>query len=199
MEHSADFPHGRLNLGIMYANLGQRELAEENYKKAIEIDDQFYPARVNLAMLYNEMGKNSAAETLFREVLENHPEFYDLSYSFGLLLAEEKRLDEAAVYLERAARGMPDRARVTYNYSLVLRHLGRNSDALSEMIRAYQIERRDPEIVQALAIFYIQEKQWEKALLYAQELVKLVPDAEEPEQMLKNIQQVMEAEKKNIE
>jgi len=195
MEHAADFPHARLNLGIMYANLGQREHAEENYKKAIEIDGQFYPAKVNLAMLYNEMGKNNEAEILLRDVLEKNPEMYDLAYSFGLLLAEEKRLDEAAVYLERAARGMPDRARVAYNYSLVLRHLGRNTDALSEMLRAYQINRQDPAIVQTLAIFYLQEKQWQKALPYVQELVKLVPDDPGPEQMVKQIQQELEAGK----
>jgi tetratricopeptide (TPR) repeat protein len=196
MEHSADFSHARLNLGIMYANLGKHKRAKEQYRKAIEIDDQFYPAMINLAMLYNETGNNSEAETLLREVLENHPEFYDLSYSLGLLLAEEKRLDEAALYLERAAKGMPDRAQVIYNYSLVLRHLGRNTDALSGMLRAYQIDPRNPAIVQALAIFYVQEKQLKTALKYARELVKLVPDAPGPEQMLKQIQQAMESEKK---
>ena len=37
------------------------------YTKAIEIDDQFYPAKVNLALLYNRQGDNQAAEKLLKE------------------------------------------------------------------------------------------------------------------------------------
>jgi len=93
--------------------------------------------------------------------------------------------------LERAVARMPDRARVRYNYALTLRHLGKNADALDAMIKAHETDKTDPAIVQAIAIFYIQEGQWERALPFAELLMTLVPDAEGPKQMLKQIQQAM--------
>ena len=199
MEHSADFSFARHNLGIMYANLGKHDRAAEQYKKAIEIDDQFFPARFNLANLYNRTDRNKEAEQQFREIIKFEPANGEAYYSLGLLLAEISRVDEAVDALAKAVKLIPDRARMHYNYSLALRHLGRNADALSAVLKAYEIDRRDPAIVQAIAIFYIQEQQFDNALPFAEELVKLVPDAEGPKQMLKNIQQAMEAETKNSE
>ena len=64
MNYSGDFAFGRYNLGNLYLNLKKPEKAVENYRAAIRIDDQFFPAKVNLAMLYNQMGRNDEAEEL---------------------------------------------------------------------------------------------------------------------------------------
>jgi Flp pilus assembly protein TadD len=100
-------------------------------------------------------------------------------------------LKEAVDSLARAAELIPDRSRIRFNYSLALRHMGRNADSLTEMHEAHKLDPNDQGILQTLAIFYIQEKQWETALPYAEELVKLVPNAPVPRQMLKQIQQAM--------
>ncbi len=193
MEHSSDFPHARHNLGIMFATLGKHEQAEENYKKAIEIDDQFFPARFNLANLYNTKGRNKEAEEQFREIIKREPENGEAHYSLGLLLAEINRLDEAVYSLKKAVDLRPDRARIRYNYALILSHLGRSEEALSEMIRAHAADQRNPGIVQAIAIFYIQEGERKKALPYAEKLVELVPEAPGPKQMLTQIKQALSA------
>ncbi len=195
----ADRPESHLNLGIMYENIGENNKAETSYKTAIRLVNDFYPARFNLANLYNKMKRNKEAEQQFRDIIRLDPKNGDAHYSLGLLFAEMKRLDDAATAMEKAVGFMPERARVRYNYALVLRHLGRNADALSEMITAHQVDDRDPGIVNATAIFYIQEKDWENALHFAEKLVALVPDEPNSRQMLNQIQQAMETEKKNIE
>ena len=187
----ADRPESHLNLGIMYENLGQNDMAGASYKTALRLEYDFVPVMFNLANLYNRTGRNAEAEQQLRKIIEIEPDNGDAHYSLGLLLAEENRLNEAVASLGRAVELIPDRARMRYNYALTLRHLGQNADALTEMIKAHQIDKTDPGIVQAIAIFYIQEKQWGKALPYAQQLVGLVPDAEGPRQMLKQIQQAM--------
>jgi tetratricopeptide (TPR) repeat protein len=183
----------------MYENIGKNDMAESSYKTGVRLVHDFYPARFNLANLYNKTGRNSDAEQQFREILKLAPENGNAYYSLGLLLSELNRLDEAVDALGKAVELIPDRARMRYNYSLALRHLGRNQDAILEMLSAHQIDKRDPGIVQALAIFYIQEKQWGKALPFAEKLVELAPDAEGPKQMLKQIQQAMKSEKTNVE
>jgi predicted CXXCH cytochrome family protein len=194
----ADRPESHLNLGLIYQNMGQYEKAEASYKTGIRIVNDFMPVRFNLANLYNKTGRNNEAEQQFREIIEIEPENSEAHYSLGLLLAEMNKLDEAIESLGRAAELMPDRARVHYNYALSLRHIGRNEDALSEMIKAHEIDPSDPGIVQAITIFYIQEKQWEQALPFAEKLVALAPKAQGPEQMLKQIQQAIKAGKTKV-
>ncbi|HWR74481.1 MAG TPA: multiheme c-type cytochrome, partial [Bacteroidales bacterium] len=49
--YTSDFPGGRYNLGIMYANSGELEQAARSYREALKIDGLFYMAKVNLAMV----------------------------------------------------------------------------------------------------------------------------------------------------
>jgi tetratricopeptide (TPR) repeat protein len=63
MAYTGDFPASRHNLGNLYSDTGQYEKAIENYRKAIEIDREFYPAKVNLAMLYNRLGEKREGRT----------------------------------------------------------------------------------------------------------------------------------------
>jgi predicted CXXCH cytochrome family protein len=190
-ESIADRPEAHLNLGLMYENLGQNALAENSYKTAVRIVYDFTPAMFNLANLNNRTGRNKEAEHQFREIIKLEPENGEAYYSLGLLLAEMKRLDEAVNALEKAVHLNPDQARMRYNYALALQHLGKRSNAEKELLGAYAIETQNPGIVNALAIFYIQEQQWEKALPYAEKLVQLVPDAPGPDQMLRQIQQAI--------
>ncbi len=190
----ADRPEAHLNLGIMYENIGDHDRAEASYKTAIGLVNDFYPARFNLANYYNKRKRNSEAEQQFREILALDQGNGQAHYSLGLLLAEMNQLDDAVIAMAKAVELMPERARTIYNYALTLRHLGRNADSLSEMLKAHEIDQQDPGIVQAIAIFYIQQEEWENALSYAEKLVKLAPDAASPKQMLKRIQQAISSQ-----
>jgi Tfp pilus assembly protein PilF len=186
--YNADVPSGNLNLAIVETNLKQFDSAVEHYKTAIRLDPTFLPARVNLGNLYNQMGRNPDAEREFREAIVRAPNNGDLHYSLGLLLAEEKRLDESAQELGKAATLMPERPRVQYNYALALQEVGKMKEAEAVWLRAYQLSPQDADVVNAVTLFYAQQKKWDQALPYAQALVKLTPGAPEPAQMLKRIE-----------
>jgi Tfp pilus assembly protein PilF len=175
MEYSADFAFGRYNLGNLYANLKKPELATENYKAAIRIDYQFYPAKVNLAMLYNQLGQNDKAEILLRQVVKAQPELYEIQYSLGLLLAEEKNYVEAARYLEAAARGMPDHSRVHYNLGLLLDYLGKDLRAESALQRAVKLEPDNIEYLSAIAQYYVKREMYQQAKRVAEQIISRHP------------------------
>ena len=191
----ADRPEAHLNLGIMYENIGENDMAEASYKTAIRLANDFYPARFNLANYYNKLNKNNDAEQQFREIIALDPENGDAHYSLGLLLAEMKRLEDAVKPLKRASELMPERARVRYNYALVLQSLGRLSEAESEMLTAYRADMSDPNIVYALTVFYAQQGRLNKALPFAQKLVELLPGVPGALQVLKQIEREMPARK----
>jgi tetratricopeptide (TPR) repeat protein len=175
MEYSADFAFGRHNLGNLYGNLKEPQSAVENYKAAIRIDDEFYPAKVNLAMLYNQMGQNDEAEKLLREVTTAQPGLYEVQYSLGLLLAEEKQYEEAAEYLAAASRGMPDRSRVHYNLGMLLDYLGMDSEAEFALQRAVELEPGNIEYLHAIAQYYLKREMYQEAKRIAEQIISRHP------------------------
>jgi len=189
----ADTAEAHFNLAVLHADQGELDRAEESYRTAIRMDPDFLPARFNLATFYNKMRRNEDAERVLREGLERFPDEGELHYSLGLLLAEEQRLDEAVDALARAAERLPQRARVRYNLALALQHLDRRGEAEAALLRAHEIDPGEPEIVHAVAIFYVQKGEWARARSYAQRLVALVPGAREPIEMLRRIEAELSA------
>jgi Flp pilus assembly protein TadD len=185
----ADMPWAHLNLGVLYSDLGQQVQAENEYRTAIQLDPTFLPAHVNLANLLNQSGRNQDAEKVLRQALASAAGQGQLHYNLGLLLAEMGRLEEAVHVLATAADLMPNRARIRYNRALALQHLGRREEAERAMLRAYAIDATDPDIVYALAIFYLQVGEWEKAYPFAVKLRELRPGDPNPRQLLEQIQQ----------
>lgn len=183
-----DTPGARLNLGILAAAQGRAGEAIEWYRKAIELDPMFLPAQLNLATLYNQLGRNQEAEQVLREAIRHTPEDGELRYSLGLLLAEENRLGEAARSLGEAAKLLPGRARIRYNYGLALQHLGRTGEAERELLRAHETDPRDPDIVHALVILYLQQRRLEEAQIYAVKLAGLLPNQSGPRELLRRIE-----------
>ena len=188
----ADLPASHLNMAVLHESLGRRDLAEQAYRTALRMDPFFVPARVNLVTLDNAAGRNADAERVLREGITRTPGEGELYYSLGLLLAEEKRLPEAADMLGKAAQLVPDRARVRYNHGLALQQLGRAREAEAALLRAQEIDPADPQIVYALATLLVQQKQWKRALPYAEKLVGLTPGQAGPRQLVENIRRQLE-------
>jgi len=186
--YNADMPSGNLNLALIETNLKQFDSAVEHYQTAIRLDPEFMPARVNLGNLYNQLGRNDDAEREFRRAIEHAPSNGDLHYSLGLLLAAEKRVNESAEELGKAAMLLPDSSRVQYNYALALQQTGKMKEAEARLRKAYMLNSQDPDLANALALFYVQQEKWDQALPYAQALVKLTPGATEAMEMLKQIE-----------
>jgi Tfp pilus assembly protein PilF len=189
MAYTGDFPASRHNLGNLYSDTGQYEKAIENYRKAIEIDREFYPAKVNLAMLYNRLGEKAKAERLLHEVAAANPDLYDIKYSLGLLLVEEKKYAEAADVLFQAAQGLPQRSRIHYNLGLLLQQLQRDTEAEKALKHALAIEPNQPEYIYALAVFYLQRRQFEKAQQLADKMIANPASRSAGERLLTVIEQ----------
>jgi predicted CXXCH cytochrome family protein len=188
----ADLPASHLNMAVLHERLGQRDLAEQHYLTALRIDPFFAPARVNLVTLYNQTGRNPDAERTLREGIERTPGEPELYYSLGLLLAEENRLLEAAEMLGKAAELAPGRARVRYNHGLALQRLGRPREAEVALLQAQELDDADPHIAYAVATLFAQQRQWKRALPFAERVVELTPGQVGPRQLLENIRRQLE-------
>jgi len=159
----ADHREGHLNLGNLYASQGQSKLAIQAYRQSIQLDSYFFPSYSTLANLYYAMGDQQQAVLTFKEGLNFIPESGSLHYSLGLLLVEQQQFQIAAGHLEKAAVLMPNQAAVHYNYGLLLQKINKRAESEKAILKAYKLAPNNQRIINALIIFYQQEKQPKKA------------------------------------
>ena len=181
----SDFPGGRYNIGIMYANAGDLEKAAESYRAALKIDNLFYMAKVNLATVYNQQGKNEEAERLLREVLIENPMIYDVNYSLALLLAEKGNIPESRKFFLKSVELMPEQPRILYNLGLFENSQGDVSTAEEYLLRALKKEPDNYDFLYATCTFYLEHKQNEKAAGYARLLVEKYPENQVGKELLR--------------
>lgn len=174
---TADTPAAHLNLGGLLANLGDVRRAEWHYWLAAERFGELDEPFRHLAMLYAQQGRFADAEEALRRVLARTPDSAEDQFRLGLLLAEQPgRLDDALAALATAARLAPEEHRIRYNLGLALQHAGRAAEARRELLAAHEAAPSQPDYVRALAVFYAQRRDWQRAESFAARLVELSPN-----------------------
>jgi len=118
--YTSDMPSGPYNLANLEATQGRYPEAEKHYRRAIEIDDQFFLAKTNLALLLSQQGRNTEAETLLREAVAAQPNNAGAAFNLGLLLAEEGKTAEAERALRAALKADPTLAAAAYNLAVLV-------------------------------------------------------------------------------
>jgi tetratricopeptide (TPR) repeat protein len=118
--YASDLPSGPFNLGNLAAAEGHIDVAERQYRRALEIDDAFDQARSNLATMVAGQGRLDEAEGLLRRVLARHPRDAGVSFNLGLLVAERGRTDEAERLLRSALEADPRLAPAAINLAVLV-------------------------------------------------------------------------------
>jgi tetratricopeptide (TPR) repeat protein len=183
--YTSDFPGGRYNLGILYANSGELEKAAEYYRASLKIDGLFYMAKVNLATVYNLQKKNGDAEKLLKEVLRENPEIKQVNYSLALLLAEMGKIDESRKFFLKAVELLPDQPRILYNLGLFENSQGNMAKAEEYLLKALQTDSDNYDFLYAVCTFYLGQKNNIKAVEYARRMVKEFPQNPVGNQLLR--------------
>ena len=107
------------------------------------------------ALVWERRDDIARAEADFRRILAADPDNAVTLNALGYTLADRTdRLDEALRLIDRARAADPDSAAVIDSYGWVLFRLGRTTEALAQLRRAYQLQE-DPEIAAHLG-----EVQW---------------------------------------
>jgi predicted CXXCH cytochrome family protein len=185
MRYQADFQTSGYNLGNLYAALGRREDAEQEYRRAIRIDPLFVRTRVNYATLLSATGRNPEAEAQLREALKTEPGQPAAAYNLGLLLAEMGRMPEAVTWLEHAAASMPANTRVHYNLAMAYRETGKMAQAETSLLRGLELEPGEADFLFALGDLYARQGKLEKARKTAVLWIQTHPDDNRAKQFIR--------------
>ena len=84
------------NLALEYENAGNRDAAEQAYRRACEVDSQHINCRINLGRMRHSADDLQAAEQMYREALQIDARHPIALFNLGVVL-EDRGDEEAAI------------------------------------------------------------------------------------------------------
>ena len=98
-----------INLGNLYKDEGQLEMAIAEYRKALSIKPDFAEALNNLAVAYMMQGEYARALSLFRKIIELQPDSVMARYNIACVYARQGKIKESVDWLKKAiGKGFKD-------------------------------------------------------------------------------------------
>jgi tetratricopeptide (TPR) repeat protein len=101
-------PEPHLAAGSLLEKQGHPDLAEQEYKQALALDEHSTDATVGLANLYMRNKRFPEAEALLRKLLVLRPDDPNVHLQLGRILGASGKRDEAITELQSAAKDHPD-------------------------------------------------------------------------------------------
>lgn len=194
----------QFNLALAYSLAGQDEPAIAGYRKALELKEDLYEARLNLGQLLLKDGKPDEAAAWLEKAAAQKPADSKPVYLLGRSLAAQKKWSESAAALEKALsldpaneslpleiaevweqaaqpakaaeyyRKAPNNPAARERLGSILLSLGDHAGAI-EQFEAVRKSSPTSAILYALATAYLRNKQPDRSLPLAEELVKAEP------------------------
>ena len=114
---------GYINLGNVFASLGDAERAEPFFQKAITLDAEAGTAYYGLANLYYNKDRFEEAAKLYETAIRQGVEEADAYFMLGKSLERSGNEKLALPYLQRAAELAPDDLEIRLSYGIVLANM----------------------------------------------------------------------------
>lgn len=98
-----------VNLGVAYMRVGEMDKAEQNLRRAVELDSTHPIANNELGLLYRKTGRFAQARTVYEKTLEIYPDFLPVRKNLAILcdiyLGD---LDCALRHFQKLAETLPE-------------------------------------------------------------------------------------------
>lgn len=140
ISENPDSPQAHIDLGWVYLQQGKFTLAEKEYKKALQLDENNVVAIYNMALLEIERGKKEEARRLLENIKERRPNFIKARATLGFVYTEmgsfQKALDEFAL----VEKYYPGSADLMFQYARLYQKKGDNTKAKYYLIRTLEFD-----------------------------------------------------------
>lgn len=174
-------------LGLIYMELAEDKLAEENFRKSIDLDRADSEAHNNYGWFLCTRGRYDEGLAQFTEALRNplyaHPE--QSMTNAGLCSEKKGDVKQAEAYYNKALKLQPDAPLTMIKYAALNYRLGRASEAQRLLSRYHEAAPPTPESLWLGVLLERQTGDKEQAAAYALQLRKRFPDSEEAQKLLR--------------
>ncbi len=166
---------------------GEVEAAQQEWRKALELDPNYRVARYHLAESYREEGNYDLAEREYRELLRADPNDPDAQRGLAMISEERADLeDEVRGYRETLeAAPEDDEARLDLAWDLI--ELGRLSEARSELRQLADLALDESPCWVAIGDAHAEKGEYSAAIDAYKEALEINPDQQDAREGLKRL------------
>ena len=168
-------PSSRVNLGVLYTQQGEYNLAEAEYRSAINLEPGMPYPYINLADLFRIQNRDDLGEKILLEGIDYISNNASLFHALGLLYARQKKLNEALIYLKKAMETEPGQPNFGYTYAIALNSTGSSNEALEVLKKVHGEHQNDQTILQSLTTISRDNGLYGEAEIYARRLLRIDP------------------------
>lgn len=162
-----------LNLSTLHYELGNYKEASEYARQTLKINEKNMAALQNLANIAFCQADYEGALSYYQKMYENNNNSYiamvNMANTYYLLEKYVLAIEFARKSLERHPSSLI--AHIIAGNSLLV--VGKYEKAIDELLRAYELDDKNTEVVNALSDAYRQVNDWENCMLFAWRCVKL--------------------------
>lgn len=160
-----------------HSDLGMYKEAIEECKKLIKIDPDDPSAFRELGLCYEESGKIEKAIKCYRCAIKRFPKCSLFYVDLGYIFEKHKKLNKMAIVCyEKASELDSSDEWALNNIGAILQKEGKWKEALSHYQKAYKVSKQNDYILHNLAWAYYHCKDYKKAWIIYNDLVKKNPD-----------------------
>ena len=175
------------NLGLAVLEKGQVEEATAHFRKALEINHDFYDAHNSLGLVRLRQGQVKEAIAHFQEAVRLRPDFAAAHNNLGNALQQDGQPDKAVEQYQIALKINPRFALAFYNLGNGYLQQGRTDEAIANFQKALEIQPTYPEAHYNLGIALFLKGQTDPAIAQLQKAVELRPHFPEAHNNLANL------------
>jgi tetratricopeptide (TPR) repeat protein len=174
-QFNGDRPESRVNLGNLQAQGGNAAAAEQFYRQALKLDEEFVPAYLNLAELYRNQGMEREARGVLEQGISKEPEAAALHHSLGLSLVRSGETEAAVAELRRATELDPETLRYGYVLGVAQNSTGDAAGAVKTLETVQQQHPNNRDVLFALATIERDRGELKSARGWTEKMLELNP------------------------
>ena len=152
VEQRPDFAPARVNLGLIFNDLGRFGKAATHLRRAIALDPQARDAHLNLGVVLYNQGQYEEALLAARVALEQDPDPFKAHINLGAVLSELDRFEEAETHLRHALAFNPQdmdlSQKLAAKLAEVLMLQGRYAEAIDVLAEAVALDPASAQVVE---------------------------------------------------
>ncbi|WP_438311099.1 tetratricopeptide repeat protein [Sporosarcina sp. FA9] len=190
IENAPEDAVGYINLGNVFASLGDAEKGEPFFQKAIVLDPEAGTAYYGLASLYYNKELYEEASRLYELAVRKG---VDESDAYFMLAKSLERMDKAKLalpYMQRAAELAPEDIEVRLSYGIILANLELFQEAEKEFIFILDKDENNADAHYNIGFLYaVSSDRKEDALAHLKQAFTIEEDYEQARYIYDMIQQ----------
>ncbi len=161
---------GRICLGNVSFGTGKYEEAVEQYKRALDLNQNSDDALEGLAAAYAKLGELSKSEVAFKKAIALRPTYWGVYSWLGEFYVNQARYSEAADAFSKAIELAPGNYRGYANLSAVYVYEGRYSEAIEASNRSIDLSPNRDALANLGAAYFLQHNFADAEVIFRQGL-----------------------------